>query len=120
MKKRFIVVLVVISMALFGSMAFAGDDWRDGFAKALDENNLAGALMLAHNSQASPQSVYEALEAFGVEQEDVEQSIMLAEKEDKCEAMCEIYKRKCCDQSPSAPIEKKCARILESCDCTCD
>ena len=69
MKKRIIIVLVVVCMALFGSMAFAGDDWQDGFAKALDQNNLAGAMTLAYNSQASPQAVYEALEAFGVEQE---------------------------------------------------
>jgi len=78
MKKRMIVVLVVVSMALFGSLAFAGDDWQDGFAKALDQNNLAGAMTLAYNSQASPQAVYEALEAFGVEPEEVEESILLA------------------------------------------
>ena len=118
MKKRFLILLIVVSMALFGSMAFAGDDWKDGFAKALDENNLTGALMLAHNSQASPQAVYEALEAFGVDLEEVGQSIMLAQNPN-CEVLCEIYKKKCCDQSPSKP-GKSCEKFEEMCECTCD
>ena len=119
MKNRIIVVLVVVCMALFGSMAFAGDDWQDGFAKALDENNIAGALMLAYNSQASPQAVHEALEAFGVGQEKVRESIMLAVADD-CNWWCNIYQTRCCVASPSEPSATICPAILEACpDCTC-
>jgi hypothetical protein len=121
MKKRILTFLIVVSMALFGSMAFAGDDWQDGFAKALDQNNLAGAMTLAHNSQASPHAVYEALEAFGVEQEDVGESIInptpiIAVVD------CDWYRRKCCDASdpPTGQIAIMC-RGLEAPpnECTC-
>ena len=119
MGKRFLILLIVVYMTLFGSLAFAGDDWQDGFAKALDENNLTCALMLAHNSQASPQAVYDALEAFGVEPEEVEQGIMLAVSP-MCITMCGLYQDCCCAISPCAS-EEWCAEAEgRPCRCTCD
>ena len=117
MKKRIIIVLVVVSMALFGSVAFAGDDWQDGFAKALDQNNLAGALTLAYNSQASPQAVHEALEAFGVEQEEVGESFMLAVEYKDCDWWCQVFKTKCLPASSSEPTAPICQSICDTCKC---
>ena len=113
MKKRIIVVLVVVCMTLFGSMAFAGDDWQDGFAKALDENNLAGALMLAYNSHASPQVVHEALEAFGVGQEDVKKSLLLCGSCNR--KTCKAWLLLCCPSvSPGEPTPAECEKTLPS------
>jgi hypothetical protein len=120
MGKRFLILLIVVSMALFGSLAFAGDDWQDGFAKALDENNLAGALMLAYNNHASPRAVYDALDAFGVGQEEVEQSIMLADVPEYCASWCALYQSCCCDQSPCADPDACDAAEGPPCYCTCD
>jgi len=121
MKKRIIVGLVVVSVALFGSLAFAGDDWQDGFAKALDQNNLSGAMTLAYNGQASPQAVYEALEAFGVDREEVGESIMLAEENtgEKCSTMCLFHELVCCPASPSGPNAALCAEAVSDCRCEC-
>ena len=104
-------------MALFGSIAFAGDEWQDGFAKALDENNLAGALMLAYNSQASPQAIHEALEAFGVGQEEVRESMMLAVV--ACSVACNWFQIQCCDASPANWHQKCGDQIYIDCACKC-
>ncbi len=119
MKKRFGIFLMTVSMVVFGSMAFAGDDWQDGFAKALDENNLSGAMILAYNSQASPRAVHEALEAFGVGQEEVGQGMLILAESDWCLVWCTCYQNNCCPVSPSEPDYAICQYILTVCDCTC-
>lgn len=119
MKKRLLIISLVIVMALSFSMAFAEDNWQDGVAKALDENNFTGAMILAFNSQASPQAVYEALEAFGVEEEGVNQSFMMAAN--PCAMVCAFHQISCCNASPSEPRpEPECTDAeIPPCKCTC-
>lgn len=108
---------MAVSMVVFGSMAFAGDDWQDGFAKALDQKNLSGAMIIAYNSQASPQAVYEALEAFGVEEEMGQENMLMAYVD--CDVWCQLYICLCCPASPSAPGGAICQTISDECSCNC-
>ncbi len=110
-------------MALFGSLAFAGDDWQDGFAKALDQNNLAGAMTLAYNSQASPHAVYEALDAFGVDQKEMGQSLVIAQEDPCNDSLYDYWCNVCCPASQSHPISKTCRAIKKDCpsfSCSCN
>ena len=121
MRKSMIVVLVVACVALFGSLAVAGDDWQDGFAKALDQTDLSGAMTLAYNSQVSPQAVYEALEAFGVDREELNQN-----KENLILAgpykTCEEWQDACCPAaSYPCTIGNPCASYRpDGCLCPCE
>ena len=118
MKKRWMIILIAVSMVVFGSMAFAGDGVQD---KATSQNSLSGAVMLANNSQAYPQAVYETLENFGVEQEEMGQIMLIAaEGSDDldCERWCGIFNENCPPVSPSAPPDFMCNIICSRCKCS--
>lgn len=114
MKKKGIIILVAVSMLIFGSMAFAGDK------NSTSQNRSADTVMLASNSQASPQVVNEAMENFRVEQEEMGQSMLLAigEASDNCDLLCEIYRWGCTTASPSDPPPPNCDDICNACRCT--
>ena len=112
MKKRWMIILIAVSMVVFGSMAFAGDGVQD---KAASQNSLSGAVILANNSQAYPQMDDEALENFGVDQEEMGQSMLLAQTD--CDLLCSIYSWGCNPASPINPPLPYCAQICSDCNC---
>jgi hypothetical protein len=115
MKKRWMIILMAVSMVVFGSMAFAGDGVQD---KATSESNLTGAVMLASNSQASPQVDDKALENIGVKQEEMGQEDVLMAYAD-CDWWCVTYAGMCCPASQSGPGGGICSTIAEDCKCSC-
>ena len=108
MKKRWMIILIAVSMVVFGSMAFAGDNVQD---KATSQNSHAGAVMLANNSQTSPQLDDKALENFGVGEEEMGQGML----GDACETLCEIYRWSCQSHSPTTPPNPYCTQICNDC-----
>lgn len=109
MKKKGIIILVAVSMLIFGSMAFAGDK------NSTSQNRSADTVMLASNSQASPQVVNEAMENFRVEQEEMGQSMLLAEPD--CDLLCNIYNWGCNPASQPNPPLPYCVDICTACNC---
>jgi hypothetical protein len=112
MKKRWMIILIAVSMVVFGSTAFAGD------GQSTSQNNPAGAVMLASNSQASPQVDDKALENIGVKQEEMGQEDVLMALAD-CNWWCVTYVGMCCPASPSGPGGGICSTIAEDCKCSC-
>ena len=116
MKKRWMIILIAVSMVVFGSMAFAGDGVQD---KATSQNSLSGAVMLANNSQAYPQADDEALGKFRAEQEEMGQGMLLlaAGESSECVSWCDLFTSYCDLASPSAPNLPICQAICELCPC---
>jgi hypothetical protein len=108
MKKRWMIILMAVSMVVFGSTAFAGD------GQSTSQNNPAGAVMLANNSQVSFQVDDKALENFGVEQEEMGQEDVLMAYAD-CNWWCVTYAGLCLPVSPSGPGGSICAQICIEC-----
>ena len=108
-KKGWKIILIAVSMVMFCVLAFAGERVQD---KASSQNAAASEMMLANNSQTTPQVVNDGLEGLRVEQEEKgEQSPFLYAKtcNDACTAYCS-----CADQSPSNP---NCGNKPNGCDC---
>ena len=107
MNKRWMIILVAVSMLLFGSVTFAGD------GQSTSQNSPANAGMLASNSQESPQVVNEAMENFRVEQEEMGQDMLFAQM--SCEDICEFFAADCFYASPGQPFPAICQAICNTC-----
>jgi hypothetical protein len=118
MKKRWMIILMAVSMVVFGSTAFAGDGVQD---KATSQNSLSGAVILANNSQVSFQVDGEALEKFRAEQEEMGQGMLLAVTDggdsDNCDLLCTIFSYSCNEASSLKPLPTYCVDICNACGC---
>jgi hypothetical protein len=115
MKKRWMIILITISMVVSGSMAFAGDGVQD---KATSQTSLTNKMTLANNNQTSPQVNDKALENLRVEQEEMGESMMiLADIGEACETLCNIYRWGCTEVSQCEPPDGYCEQICFLCSC---
>jgi len=114
MKKGWMIILIAVSMVMFCVLAFAGDSVQD---KTTSQNAAAGEMMLANNSQTTPQVVNDGLEGLRVEQE-VGKGLILAKQKD-CVKACATYTKKCCTASDPNPWPRCGDQIYTACNCSC-